>query len=75
MKDYIIPISIVLILILIGMSLHAVRYYKLRALQKKRNDCDLSTEQGRYAVKQYNKRINQLMNFDDTPRGHNKNNG
>jgi hypothetical protein len=66
MKDCIIPLSIILILILIGMSLHAVRYYKLRALQKKRNACDLTTEKGRYAAKQYNKRINELMNFDDT---------
>lgn len=71
MKDYIIPISIVLILILIGMSFHAVRYYKLRALQKKRNACDLSTEQGRYAAKYYNNEINKLMNFDDTTGGHN----
>jgi hypothetical protein len=61
---------IILILVLIGMGFHAVRYYKLRDLQKKRNACDLSTEKGRYAAQQYNKRINQLMNFDDTTRGH-----
>jgi hypothetical protein len=56
---------IITILVIIGMSFHAVRYYKLRELQKKRNDCDLSTEKGRYAAQQYNKRINKLMNFND----------
>jgi hypothetical protein len=64
---------IIAILVIIGMSFHAIRYFKLRSLQMKRNACDLSTEKGRYAARQYNKRINKLMNFSDTDTagGHN----
>jgi hypothetical protein len=54
-------------------AVHIFRLFKLRQLQKKRNNCDLSTEKGRYAARQYNKRINKLMNFSDTDTagGHN----
>ena len=67
-----IALTIIAVLVIVGMGFHAVRYYKLRTLQKKRNNCDLTTEKGRYAAQQYNKQINQLMNFDpDTTGGHN----
>lgn len=63
------------ILIFIAFGIHAVRFFKLRKLQIKRNNCDLTTKQGRYAANQYNKRINQLMNFDNTTGNNSSDNG
>lgn len=54
------------ILVLIGFGIHLVRHFKLRKLQAKRNNCDLSTESGRIKCKELNIKINQLMNFDNT---------
>ena len=55
---------IVLAITLVVLSLQAFRTWKFVQLQKKRNDCDLSTEEGRNKCKAYNIRINKLMNHN-----------
>lgn len=59
----IIFISIVAVIILTSFAIHVVRYFKLRNLQRKRDECDLSTARGRSLAREYNKKINALMNY------------
>ena len=60
-----VTLTILAILILIAVAIHLTRHFKLKSLQKKRNNCDLSTKEGRLKAIEYNERINRLMNFDN----------
>lgn len=66
-----ITLYILLSIFLIGLIVNLNRHLKLRSLQKKRNNCDLNTRDGLMKAKEYNDRINKLMNFDNTERSDN----
>ena len=58
------PILIIIaVIILMAFALHVVRFFKLRNLQRERDECDLSTARGRSLAREYNKKINRLMNY------------
>lgn len=56
---------ILAVIILTAFAIHVVRIFKLNALQKKRDKCDLSTERGRSLAREYNNKIDKLMNYRD----------
>lgn len=57
------PILIIAVIILTAIAIHIIRYFKLRNLQRRRDECDLSTPRGRSLAREYNKKINALMNY------------
>ena len=63
MKTQYILASIIAVIILTAFAIHVVRFFKLKSLQKKRDECDLSTARGRSLANEYNKKINRLMNY------------
>ena len=64
MNEILTPILIIIaVIILTAFAIHIIRYFKLRNLQRERDECDLSTARGRSLAREYNKKINRLMNY------------
>lgn len=56
-------LTIIAVIILTAFAIHVVRFFKLNSLQKKRDECDLTTARGRSLANEYNNKINRLMNY------------